>query len=101
MGVGMRVMMAVMGRPVGVLVEAMAMIVVVKKLLRDVRKELPGRRSRSAGPLDAPFFPRSLEKIVPGELSRVPGHVEPLRQRREHQLADAPPVPSLAVSGKL
>src|SRR5712672_3316922 len=81
---------------VSVLARGMAVIVVVHQALRHVGEHLAGGERRRAGPFDAALLARGLEQIVPAELRRIAGDIQPLRERCEDQLADAPAVPAFA-----
>src|SRR4051812_44051996 len=73
-----------------------AVVVVVHQVLRHIGKHLAGAERRRTGPFDAALLARGLEEVVPDELRRIARDVQPLRERRQDQLADAPAVPAFA-----
>src|SRR5207248_10102405 len=81
-----------------VMVCAMSMVVIVLQVLRYFAYPLARGRCGFARPLDAAALPRRLTHIVEGKERGILRHVEPLRERGEHELAHLAPVPALAVT---
>src|SRR5438105_11230477 len=79
----------------------MSMVVVVHEVLGHIGKKLARAGRDAAGPLDATLLACGGEEIVPRELRGIARDLQPLGERREHELADAPPVPALAHRGEL
>src|SRR5207253_5943266 len=81
-----------------VMVCAMSMVVIVLQVLRYFAYPLARRGRRFARPLDAAALSRRLAQIVEGKERRVLRHIEPLRERGEHELAHLAAVPALALA---
>ena len=96
----MRMRMAVTVRVVVIvgvmIVDRMAVVVIVHQLLGHVGKQLSRRRRAAAGPFDAAVLARRSQQVIPGQCGWIASDVESLRQRREHELPNAPAIPPVA-----
>src|SRR5258706_8471427 len=80
---------------------AMAMIMIVHQLLRDIGKELARRWRGAADPFDPTLLAGGLDEIGPIERRRIARDLEALGQGGEHKFPHAPSVPSFAQGGEL